>query len=85
MFTDAALEGNESIAMIGGVTFDGAGCEFFSAQLSIVQLASLQTDSRRVIAVLEALPVVCAMQIWSEGHCIEYCPVSSITTPPEHA
>ena len=71
VFTDAALEGNESIATIGDVKFDGASCEFFPAQLSIVQLASLQTDSRHVIAVFEVLPVVCAMQIWSEGHSIE--------------
>ena len=85
MFTHAALEGNESITTIGGVMFDGASCKFFSAQLSIVQLAGLQTNSKHVIAVLEALPVACAMQIWSKGHCIEYFPVSSITTLPEHA
>ena len=42
VFTDAALEGNESIATIGDVTFDGASCEFVPAQLSIVQHASLQ-------------------------------------------
>ena len=28
VFTDAALEGNESIATIGGVMFDGASCKF---------------------------------------------------------
>ena len=66
VFTDAALEGNESVATIGGVVFDGAICEFFSAKLSDVQLESLQTDSRHVIAVLEVLPVACAMQIWSD-------------------
>ena len=29
VFTDAALEGDGSVATMGGVTFDGASCEFF--------------------------------------------------------
>ena len=66
VFTDAALEVDASLATIGGVVFDGAVCEFFSVKLSDVQLASLQTESKHVIAVLEVLPVACAMKIWAD-------------------
>ena len=66
IFTDASLEDNDMKASIGGVMYDGAECEYFSAELSKVQLESLQTESTHVIAVLEVLPVACAMRVWSE-------------------
>ena len=45
--------------------YDGPSREYFFRALRAGKLSMLQTESRHVIAVLEVLPVACAMRLWS--------------------
>ena len=71
IFTDASLEDQQSVASVGGVFYQyraessvqAAPC-FFSAAVPSNALQCLQRDTKHVIAALEMLAVVIAVQMW---------------------
>ena len=71
IFTDAALEGGDAIGSVGAVLIDRAAGlpdvqQFFGAEVIGAALEKFQTDSTRVITVLEVLPVVAAINFWKD-------------------
>ena len=65
IFSDAALEGmQDEKATLGAIMFDEEYSEYFQGQLERGQLAVLQRQTTKVIAVLEVLPVVMAAHFW---------------------
>jgi hypothetical protein len=72
VFTDAALEGNDAFGSVGGVLIDRSSSgpqavrQFFAAEVVGSELKKFQTDSTKVITVLEVLPVVTAIRCWQD-------------------
>jgi hypothetical protein len=64
IFTDAFLDVDTDDAGIGGVLFDGSYAAYFSERVGSVHLQMLQHDTKQVIAVMEALPVLIARLAW---------------------
>ena len=71
IFTDAALEGNDLIGSVGAVMIDRvlgqpAVRQFFGSEVVGPALSRLQTDSTKIITVLEVLPAVAAIKFWCD-------------------
>jgi len=67
IFTDAALEGkHDEMATYGGVFLDGERVETFNGRLRQSRLKVLQERTKKVITVLEALPVAAAVDHWKK-------------------
>ena len=71
IFTDAALEDNDSRAAVGAVMYDRSvkadvSCEFFGEVVPMPLLRSLQVDNVHVIACLEVLPVLLSLRLWRD-------------------
>ena len=65
-FTDGALEENDSCGTVGAMMVDGEVAEHFGRKVPGRMMEALQRETKRIIAVLEIMPVTLAFKLWQK-------------------